>query len=127
MVEYLDQEDYLSNILDNLNELTFSYKFTDLFEEIVGMDQLTFTDQWNSNIKATDSSKTKLIVFLAFSRYVRLMPLFNVFNKEKCSAHTCWSRPTTLRIPTTLKRSVIREEFDHRDQTSKTCNQLIAR
>ena len=52
MVEYLDQEGYLSNILDNLNELTFSYKFTDLFEEIVGMDQLTFTDQWNSNIKA---------------------------------------------------------------------------
>ena len=52
MVEYLDQEGYLGGILDNLNELTFSYKFTDLFQEIVGMDQLTFTDQWNSNIKS---------------------------------------------------------------------------
>ena len=50
MVEYLDQEGYLGSILDNLNQLTFSYKFTDLFEEIVGMDQLAFTDQWNVNI-----------------------------------------------------------------------------
>ena len=50
MVEYLDQEGYLGSILDNLDKLTFSYKFTDLFEEIVGMDQLAFTDQWNLGI-----------------------------------------------------------------------------
>ena len=51
MVEYLDQERHLEGIIDNLNQLTFSYKFTDLFEEITGINQLAFTDQWN--IKTT--------------------------------------------------------------------------
>ena len=50
MVEYLDQLGHLGSVLDNLNELTFSYKFGDLFQEIVGIDQLVFTDQWNLHL-----------------------------------------------------------------------------
>ena len=50
MVEYLDQLGHLGSILDSLHELTFSYKFGDLFQEIVGINQLVFTDQWNLHL-----------------------------------------------------------------------------
>ncbi len=51
MVEYLDQESNLAEILDNLNQLTFSFTFANLFEQVTGLNQLEFTDQWNTKVR----------------------------------------------------------------------------
>lgn len=53
MVEYLDNQGYLNEIVLNLDHLTFSYSFSELFQEITGMDQLKFTDEWNEKLSHT--------------------------------------------------------------------------
>lgn len=53
MVEYLDNQGYLNEIVINLDHLTFSYSFSELFQEITGMNQFKFTDEWNEKLSQT--------------------------------------------------------------------------
>lgn len=57
IIKYLDEEGYLSTILENLKSLNPHYSFEELFMDSVGMDTAELINLWSENLKDGFSSQ----------------------------------------------------------------------